>query len=381
MSRCSTLGLVVLAVGGGVWFDTAVEAQVVQQSMFVSVIRGGEPVLDMKADEFIVEEDGQAREVLRIERADVPMQVAILVDDSQGLAQNLSHVRNGLRELIDKLPDGQQIALITFGDHMTTVVDYTTSKERLKAAAAQYVPFSETSSYLMNAVAETAVDLDRRGAIRPIIVLVTSEGANSNTVRISLGRQQGTVLSPTGGQGLGYKLVLDVLRERMVAVHTLVVRGFGNLGTAAVRQDSRDLHRDQGRLDHGLGGSRSRVVARATAEGDRRRSGRDRRNLGPVGNVDQGGERDQQPVPPDLRPAGGIDSTGRDRGQGDSPPAPGARHPLAADHVALSADSQAVPDAAPAARDVAPAAPAGAGTVRQAPTTPFPGMVVEAGRP
>ena len=199
MSRCSTLGLVVLAVGGGVLFDAAVQAQVVQQSMFVSVIRGGEPVLDMTADEFIVEEDGQAREVLRIERADVPMQVAILVDDSQGLAQNLSHVRNGLRELIDKLPDGQQIALITFGDHMTTVVDYTTSKERLKAAATQYVPFSETSSYLMNAVAETAVDLDRRGAIRPIIVLVTSEGANSNTsrLRISLGRQQGTVhLSP-----------------------------------------------------------------------------------------------------------------------------------------------------------------------------------------
>ena len=231
MSRCSTLGLVVLAVGGGVWFDTAVEAQVVQQSMFVSVIRGGEPVLDMTADEFIVEEDGQAREVLRIERADVPMQVAILVDDSQGLAQNLSHVRNGLRELIDKLPDGQQIALITFGDHMTTVVDYTTSKERLKAAATQYVPFSETSSYLMNAVAETAVDLDRRGAIRPIIVLVTSEGANSSTSRLRIDFDSTSVISPRGGQGLGYKLVLDVLREHMVAVHTLVVRGFGDLGT------------------------------------------------------------------------------------------------------------------------------------------------------
>ena len=34
--------------------------------------------------------------------------------------------------------------------------------------------------------------------------------------------------------------------------------------------------------------------------------------------------------------------------------------------------------AAPAAPDVAPA---GAGTVRPAPTTPFPGMVVEPGRP
>ena len=231
MNRCSTLGLVVLAVGGGVLFEAAVQAQVVEQPMFVSVIRRAEPVLDMTADEFIVEEDGQAREVLRIERAEVPMQVAILVDDSYGLSQNLSHVRNGLTDLIDNLPDGQQIALIMFGNHMRTVVDYTTNKDRLRAAAGQYAPFSETSTYLSNAIAETAIALDRRGAIRPIIVLVTTEGAHGNTSRINQGRQQGTVLSPTGGQGLDYTVVLDVLRERMVAVHTLVVRGFGNLGT------------------------------------------------------------------------------------------------------------------------------------------------------
>ena len=231
MNRCSTLGLVVLFVGGGVMFDAAVQAQVVEQSMFVSVIRRAEPVLDLTADEFIVEEDGQAREVLRIERAEVPMQVAILVDDSYGLSQNLSHVRNGLTDLIDNLPDGQQIALIMFGNHMRTVVDYTTNKDRLRAAASQYAPFSETSTYLPNAIAETAIALDQRGAIRPIIVLVTTEGAHANTSRINQGRQQSTVISPTGGQGLDYTVVLDVLRQRMVAVHTLVVRGFGNLGT------------------------------------------------------------------------------------------------------------------------------------------------------
>ena len=218
-----------LTLVGGFEVGVDVYAQELEQARFVSVIRSGEPVLDLSIDEFIVEEDKQQREVLRVERADVPMQVAILVDDSRGFGQNISHVRNGLGDLIDMLPDGQQIALITFGDHVGRVVDYTPNKERLKEAASQYVPFSETSAYLMHALAETAADLDRRGAIRPIIVVLTSEGTNTGMSRVDPGRQRsGQVISPRAGQGLDYKAVLDVLRETQVAVHTLVVRARSN---------------------------------------------------------------------------------------------------------------------------------------------------------
>ncbi len=214
-----------LTLVGGLGVGGAAHAQELEQALFVSVIRSGEPVLDLTLDEFVVEEDKQQREVLRVERAEVPMQVAILVDDSYGFARNISHVRNAITELLDTLPDGQQIALITFGDHLTTVVDYTTNKDQLRLAASQYAPFSETSAYLMNGLAQTAADLDRRGAIRPIIVLLTGEDAQTQLSRVDFGRQRsGQVISPRGGQGIGYKVVLDVLRETKVAVHTLVVR-------------------------------------------------------------------------------------------------------------------------------------------------------------
>ncbi len=227
-----------LTLVGSLGPNGELEAQELKQSVFVSVIRSGEPVLDLTADEFVVEEDKQRREVLRVERAEVPMQVAILVDDSYGFARNISHVRNGLAELIDALPDGQHIALSTFGDYLTTVVDFTPNKDRLREAASQYAPFSETGAYLMNALAQTAADLDRRGAIRPIIVLLTSEGTNAELSRVTSGRDRsGAVVSPRGGQGLGYKVVLDVLRETKVAVHTLVVRS-ANIPTFA---DTTDL--------------------------------------------------------------------------------------------------------------------------------------------
>ena len=240
----------ILVVGSG----ADLVAQELQQSVFVSVIRSGEPVTDLTADEFVIEEDGRRREVLRVEPANVPMQVAILVDDSQGFARNLSHVRNGLTALINGLPDGQQIALSTFGEHVTRVVDFTTNKDVLLEAAARYAPFSETSAYLTNALAQTAADLDRRGAIRPIIVLLTAEGANTQMSRVSLGRQGDTPISPRGGKGLDYKVVLEVLKETMVAVHSLVVRDVGipqfattpDFSTAtrgALMQDSGDRDR------------------------------------------------------------------------------------------------------------------------------------------
>jgi len=205
-----------------------VYAQASEQSVFVSVLRRGEPVTDLTADEFEVKEDGEVREVLRLEpAAAIPMQVAILVDDSYGLTSTLSHVRNGLNDLVDALPDDQQIAFMTFGDHLRTIVDFTTDKTRVKAAASEFVQFSETSAFLTNALVETAFDLRRRGAPRPIIVLITSEGANSATARLRNGRQGSAVVSPRGGQGLSFERVLTVLRETRVAVHSLVVRDVG----------------------------------------------------------------------------------------------------------------------------------------------------------
>ncbi len=255
MSICRMLvgGAVALTVGfGAAGRGSAVGAQASDQFIFVSVLERGTPVVGLTVDDFIVEEDGQRREILRVEHAAVPMQLAILVDDSTGLTRTLSHVRNGLTELIEALPDGQLVALITFGDHLQTLVDYTQDKARLTAAAAQFVLFSETSAYMTNALVETALDLSARGAIRPVIVLITTEGTNAATARLRAGAQGAVVVSPRGGQGLAFDRVMAVLRDTRVAVHTLVVRDIGLPAFSAAANTSsatRGLLIDQGDLD------------------------------------------------------------------------------------------------------------------------------------
>lgn len=224
--------------------------------VFVSVLGGSEPVGGLTADEFIVEEDGQRRQVIRVGPALIPMQVAILVDDSQDLRSAMPHIRTGLNGLIDGLPDGQQIALMTFGDQMRTVVDYTDDRARLKRAATEFVVFSDTSAFMLNALVNTALDLRARGARRPVVVLLTTEGSNAalTTVGPGGGRRQRDIISPVGvspvgNQGLGFERVLTVLRDTRVAVHTLIFRDIGN---ATFRASPTDAGRFGG-LSSGFG--------------------------------------------------------------------------------------------------------------------------------
>ena len=215
------LALVVLLV------PVSALAQATPHAVFVSAVDDGRPVLDLEAFEFRVREEGESREVLSVNRARVPVQVAVLVDDSYGVTNNLGHLRRGLEELIDSLPDAQMSTVLAFGDQLRTLIDFTRDKSELKRVVGEFAQFSETSWYLPNALAETAIDMWDRGAVRPIIVLVTSEGTAATMARIRRFRQGDAVVSPRGGQGMAYDRVLEILRDTKVAVHTLVVRGAG----------------------------------------------------------------------------------------------------------------------------------------------------------
>src|SRR5678815_5499134 len=59
-----------------------------ERTMFVSAVdEKGEPVEGLGPNDFIIREDGAAREVLRVSRAIEPIDIAILVDNSAASEQ------------------------------------------------------------------------------------------------------------------------------------------------------------------------------------------------------------------------------------------------------------------------------------------------------
>lgn len=179
-------------------------AQAVERRIYVTVVdQTGAPVTDLTADEFVVREDGALREVLRVTRATEPMQIAVLVDDSEAATPAIADLRRGLQAFITALTPGpHQIALVGVGERPTVLVDYTADPAALAAGVGRLFAKPGSGSYLLEAILEVTRGVVRREARRPVLVLVTTEGEEfSNDY---------------------YATVLDAVRKSGAQVHALV---------------------------------------------------------------------------------------------------------------------------------------------------------------
>ncbi|MEE8129193.1 MAG: VWA domain-containing protein, partial [Vicinamibacterales bacterium] len=228
------VGLVSLAVLGQT--QGALRAQSGERSMFVNVLdSSGAPVEGLAPADFVVEEDGTEREVLRVGRATAPMQLAVLVDTSESAAFAIRDVRNGLEAFVSRLLDGNQLTLVSFGGPPRILVESTAQLDRLRDGIKRIFAFSDSAAYLLDALVETARGFERRGSPRPVIVVVTTEGIDYS----SHDSEQ----------------VLEALQASHVATHVILLKDRRNTALSAslfgdpVLSNSlyqRDLVLDQG---------------------------------------------------------------------------------------------------------------------------------------
>lgn len=190
-----------LAAGPGAAF-----AQSDERVIYASVVdNNGAPVKNLTPKDFIVREDGVVREVLRIERDNDPMKIALLADNSAAMQDSrMSDLRRGVSAFVTGMRDGVQIAIITLADRPTILVDYTTDRERLRKSAEGIAAFSGTGNYVLDGIYETSQAFSKEGAERPVIVVISSDG-----VELSYRR---------------YDLVLERLQESDAALHIVVVK-------------------------------------------------------------------------------------------------------------------------------------------------------------
>jgi VWFA-related protein len=168
-------------------FSVPLLAQAIQRSLHVSALdEAGNPVPDLGPSDFTVREDKVTREVLRVERATDPMQIALLVDDSPAVSRYLNDFRSALTTFIgavqeDKLPVGHHsMAIITFAARPTIKTNYTTDRATLEKGAQNIFPQQASYPTLLDAIAEASDGLSKQHAPRPVIVAVTTEAEDAS---------------------------------------------------------------------------------------------------------------------------------------------------------------------------------------------------------
>jgi Ca-activated chloride channel homolog len=215
-----------------------VAAQAKPTDIYVSVLdSNGHPVEGLGAGDFTVREDNTAREILKVQPATEPLTVALLIDDSQAADAGISMIRDGIRNFVRGLADKGEIALVTFGDRPTILVDYTTDTKKLEAGVGRIFARPGGGAYLLDALIDVSKGLQKREAKRPVIVVLMLEDVEfSNRY---------------------YQQVLDELDRSRAAMHVLAIGHPNSGGTDEIR--NRNMVVAEGTLR--TGGRRDQLLA------------------------------------------------------------------------------------------------------------------------
>src|SRR5438093_11932936 len=88
-----------------------------ERSIYVSAVdKAGKPVTSLSPSDFVVREGGVAREVLRVQPANEPAQIALLVDTSAAIEPNVGDMRRALERFFKDVGGRHEVALIAYGE-------------------------------------------------------------------------------------------------------------------------------------------------------------------------------------------------------------------------------------------------------------------------
>ena len=170
------MGRIFLALAAVLAAAVTLDAQADERVIYASVVdKDGAPVLDLGIKDFVVREDGQAREILSVARDNDPLQIALLVDNSVSMRPRISILRKAVSAFIDSTREDVQIALITLAERPTILVGYTTDRAALRKAADNMFAY-EAGNYLLDGIAETSQGLAKRTMWRSAIAVLTGIG-------------------------------------------------------------------------------------------------------------------------------------------------------------------------------------------------------------
>jgi VWFA-related protein len=171
------LTLILVAAISSMGPRLAAQAGARERTLFVSAVNDkGEPVDGLGPDAFIVREDGRPREVLRVSRATEPLDVALMVDNSQAAADEVVFLRDGLTRFVAAMGDQHRIALIGLAERPTAVVQYTTDKKQLTTAIGRLFSIAGSGMTLLDGLYETSRGLRKRDSVRAAFVPVVTDG-------------------------------------------------------------------------------------------------------------------------------------------------------------------------------------------------------------
>ena len=193
-------------------------AQADEWTVYAGVVdRAGAPIKGLSNPDFVVRENGVAREILRVSPATDSLRIAVLIDNSQEIRNDLIDLRQGLRGFVNEIDRRHEVSLTGFGGPPTVLVDYTRDLSRLETGITRLLARPGTGSYLLSAIIDTSRTMRKRRELRRVMVIITTQGPEFSQI--------------------SYQTVLQYVRESGAPMHSYVLRREGMSPTDAAAQE------------------------------------------------------------------------------------------------------------------------------------------------
>ena len=148
------------------------------QQLYVTASRHGEPVHDLKQEEFSVRDEGKRQNIVTFARGDIPFTAVLLVDASQSMVgQKLASARRGVRDFSDRMRPLDEVKVVVFSDYVRAVSPFTSFSDILTVGLERVTAVGGTA---VNDVLYIALSrLEERQGRRVVILLSDAIDAHS----------------------------------------------------------------------------------------------------------------------------------------------------------------------------------------------------------
>lgn len=165
--------------GGGYVLHTDVEEVVLN----ATVLEGTKLVQNLQKDDFTVYEDGVKQNIISFQHTDLPVSIALVVDNSGSMSKKRPAVNKSTLDLIEASNPQDEAFVVNFSDEAFIDQDFTSNVNRLRDGLSHIESRGGTALY--DAVVASADKLagDAKRA-KQVLVLITDGEDNASTLNL-----------------------------------------------------------------------------------------------------------------------------------------------------------------------------------------------------
>jgi hypothetical protein len=159
----------------------------------VEDLRSRHSIVDLGADDFIIQEGGESREILSVRVADYPV---VLMVDTTGPDEDLPVVRKAARQFIEHLGAERTVAFGTFGESPKLLAGFDSERADLMKQVDEMAAATSSGGSLLGAAGFAAETL---APLRPLFSAIVLLSATQNTAPASADPHEGPAARERSG--------------------------------------------------------------------------------------------------------------------------------------------------------------------------------------